>query len=39
LSEHRIKPIVDKVFAIEEAPAAFAAMDDGEFFGKIVIRL
>jgi NADPH:quinone reductase-like Zn-dependent oxidoreductase len=39
LSEHRIKPIVDKVFAIEEAPAAFAAMDEGEFFGKIVIRL
>jgi NADPH:quinone reductase-like Zn-dependent oxidoreductase len=39
LAEHEIKPIVDKVFALEDAPAAFAAMDEGEFFGKIVIRL
>jgi NADPH:quinone reductase-like Zn-dependent oxidoreductase len=39
LAEHEIKPIVDKVFELEDAPAAFAAMDDGEFFGKIVIRL
>jgi NADPH:quinone reductase-like Zn-dependent oxidoreductase len=38
VSEHRIKPVVDKVFAFEDAPAAFAAMDEGEFFGKIVIR-
>jgi NADPH:quinone reductase-like Zn-dependent oxidoreductase len=39
LTEHRIKPIVDKVFELEEAPAAFAAMDSGDFFGKVVIRL
>lgn len=39
LTKHRIKPIVDKVFELEEAPAAFAAMDSGEFFGKVVIRL
>lgn len=39
LAKHRIKPVVDKVFAIEDAPAAFAAMEQGEFFGKIVIRL
>jgi NADPH:quinone reductase-like Zn-dependent oxidoreductase len=39
LSEHRIKPIVDKVFELEDAPAAFAVMDNGEFFGKVVIRL
>jgi NADPH:quinone reductase-like Zn-dependent oxidoreductase len=38
VAEHRIKPVVDKVFAFEDAPAAFAAMDEGEFFGKIVIR-
>jgi len=39
ISAHKIKPIVDKTFALEDAPAAFAAMEEGEFFGKIVIRL
>jgi NADPH:quinone reductase-like Zn-dependent oxidoreductase len=39
LSEHKIKPIVDKVFELEDAPAAFEAMDSGDFFGKVVIRL
>lgn len=39
VSAHKIKPIVDKTFALEDAPAAFAAMEEGEFFGKIVIRL
>ena len=39
LAEHKIKPIVDKVFELEDAPAAFAAMDSGDFFGKVVIRL
>jgi NADPH:quinone reductase-like Zn-dependent oxidoreductase len=39
LAEHRVKPIVDKVFEFEDAPAAFEAMENGEFFGKIVIRL
>ncbi len=36
---HKIKPIVDKVFSLEDAPKAFDAMNEGEFFGKIVIRL
>ena len=39
LTEHRIKPVVDKVFELEDAPAAFEAMDSGDFFGKVVIRL
>jgi len=39
LTEHKIKPVVDKVFELTDAPAAFAAMDSGDFFGKIVIRL
>ena len=39
LSEHKIKPVVDKVFEMKDAPAAFAAMEEGEFFGKVVIRL
>jgi NADPH:quinone reductase-like Zn-dependent oxidoreductase len=39
VAEHKIKPIVDKVFELADAPAAFAAMDSGDFFGKVVIRL
>ena len=39
LAAHKIKPVVDKVFELVDAPAAFAAMDSGEFFGKVVIRL
>jgi NADPH:quinone reductase-like Zn-dependent oxidoreductase len=39
IAAHKIKPIVDKVFSLEDAPKAFDAMNEGEFFGKIVIRL
>ena len=35
---HRIGPIVDKVFPWTEAKAAFAAMQSGEHFGKIVLE-
>jgi NADPH:quinone reductase-like Zn-dependent oxidoreductase len=35
---HRIGPIVDKVFPWTEAKAAFAAMQGGEHFGKIVLE-
>jgi NADPH:quinone reductase-like Zn-dependent oxidoreductase len=36
---HGLKPVIDRVFPLEEAPAAFAHMAAGEHFGKIVIRL
>jgi NADPH:quinone reductase-like Zn-dependent oxidoreductase len=35
---HRIQPVVDKVFPWVEAKAAFAAMQAGEHFGKIVLE-
>lgn len=35
---HRIQPVVDKVFAWTDAKAAFAAMQGGEHFGKIVLE-
>jgi NADPH:quinone reductase len=35
----RIAPIVHRVYAIEEAAAAHRAMEAGEHFGKIVLRL
>ena len=34
---HKIEPIVDKVFPMAEAQAAFRAMENGEHFGKIVV--
>jgi NADPH:quinone reductase-like Zn-dependent oxidoreductase len=39
IAKHKIKPVVDKVFDFAEAPAAFEAMEQDAFFGKIVIRL
>jgi NADPH:quinone reductase-like Zn-dependent oxidoreductase len=39
IAEHRLRPLVDRVFSFEQAPAAFEAMADGEFLGKIVIEL
>jgi NADPH:quinone reductase-like Zn-dependent oxidoreductase len=35
---HRIAPMVDKLFPWTEAKAAFAAMQAGEHFGKIVLE-
>jgi NADPH:quinone reductase-like Zn-dependent oxidoreductase len=32
-----IKPVIDKVFAFDEAPAAYRHMASGAHFGKIVI--
>ena len=39
ISEQRIRPLIDRVFEFEEAPAAFEYMASGDFMGKIVIRL
>ena len=39
IAQHKIKPIVDRAFAFEEAPAAFEYLQGGNHFGKVVIRL
>lgn len=39
IGEHRLVPIVDRVFDFDDAPSAFAHLRSGEHFGKIVIRL
>ena len=39
ITEHKIRPLVDKVFDFEDAAQAFATMDQSDFMGKIVIRL
>lgn len=39
ISEHTIRPLIDRVFEFDEAPAAYELMESGDFMGKIVIRL
>jgi NADPH:quinone reductase-like Zn-dependent oxidoreductase len=36
---HRLRPVIDRVFPLEEAPAAFQHMAAGEHFGKICVRM
>jgi NADPH:quinone reductase-like Zn-dependent oxidoreductase len=36
---YRLRPVIDRVFPLEEAPAAFAHMAAGDHFGKIVVRI
>lgn len=37
ISVNNIKPVVDQVFGFKEAPQAFAHMEAGAHFGKIVL--
>jgi NADPH:quinone reductase-like Zn-dependent oxidoreductase len=39
MEKHQLKPVVDKVFAFQDAQRAYDLMDSGKFFGKIVIQL
>ena len=39
VAQHRLKPIVSEVFPLERAAEAFALMERGGQFGKIVVRM
>jgi zinc-binding alcohol dehydrogenase/oxidoreductase len=39
VKEHDVKPLVDQVFPLSEGASAFARMDAGEQFGKIVLKI
>jgi NADPH:quinone reductase-like Zn-dependent oxidoreductase len=39
ITANGIKPVIDKVFGLAEAPAAYRHMATGAHFGKIVIRV
>lgn len=39
LAAQRIRPVIDRTFSFDEAPAAYAHLASGEHFGKIVIQL
>ncbi len=36
---HRVKPVIDKVFAFDQVKDAFAHMASGAHFGKIAIAI
>ena len=39
LAQHRVEPVIDRVFEFADAPAAFRALRAAEHFGKLVVRL
>lgn len=39
VTKHRIRPVVDSVFSLDQAWKAFQRMDEGHQFGKIVLRI
>lgn len=39
IDAHKIKPVIDRVFAFDEAPAAYDYLASGQHFGKVVIRV
>jgi len=39
LEGHGIRPIIDRVFEFQDAPAAFDFIENGDFMGKVVIRM
>ncbi len=39
ISEHQLRPVIDRVFSFEDAPAAYEYMASGRHFAKIVIKL
>ena len=39
VEEKKLKPVVDKVYQLEEAEQAFRRMDEGKQFGKIVLKV
>jgi NADPH:quinone reductase-like Zn-dependent oxidoreductase len=37
VSQHRLEPVIDRVFPLAESPQAFRHLESGQHFGKIVI--
>jgi NADPH:quinone reductase-like Zn-dependent oxidoreductase len=39
LEVRQIRPVIDKSFRFDEAPAAYAYLASGQHFGKVVIEV
>jgi zinc-binding alcohol dehydrogenase/oxidoreductase len=38
VTQHGLRPVVDREYGLEHGEAAFRWMDEGKQFGKIVVR-
>jgi zinc-binding alcohol dehydrogenase/oxidoreductase len=38
VGKHKIRPVVDRVFGLEQGEAAFRWMEEGKQFGKIIVK-
>jgi NADPH:quinone reductase-like Zn-dependent oxidoreductase len=39
LTEHEIRPVIDRSFAFEETGEAYDYLESGSHFGKVVVRV
>ena len=39
IAQHKIEPVIDRVFSFDETPDAFRHLESGQHFGKIVVRI
>lgn len=39
IEEHKIQPVIDTTYSLEEAPSAFEKLEKGDNFGKIVLTI
>jgi NADPH:quinone reductase-like Zn-dependent oxidoreductase len=39
VAQHRLEPVIDRIFPFEESPQAFRHLESAQHFGKIVISL
>ena len=39
ITQHRLEPVIDRVFSFDESPAALRHLESAQHFGKIVIRI
>jgi NADPH:quinone reductase len=39
LASGRLRPVVDRVYRLDDAAAAFARLDAPDLFGKVVVRV
>jgi NADPH:quinone reductase-like Zn-dependent oxidoreductase len=37
ITQHGLAPVIDRTFAFDDAPAAYAALSAGDQFGKVAI--
>jgi len=35
----KLRPVVDRVFSFDEAPQAYAHLESGKQFGKVVVKV